>query len=384
VNLTYKPDLEDFNYVEETMIGKEGPDEEGIASEIGAFAEDVPVGVAQEGCLAEMVKSTKFNILITLAILGNSITVVLEELLKDKPKACDETQESEVAWLVIDGIFTGIFILEFVLKFAWLKCAYFCGAGNAWNRFDFFLVIAGTFGLVMNCLTKAGGASLGNQARLIKLARLLRTMRFLRVFRLLNAKFNADKYVSPDLAKHMKKITTLYCYIKAHLMAQNDLVKYFGGNGRVDTKEENEIARCVLQSQVFTYKALVAAATTQKQIDKDAPEVLEELKNLYLRKTITEGLSHFVEKAHSDGAINAKHAHDILHPLHKEMGMCMKEWNERVDGVMSSRQSQSRTSEMIEGLRKTNSMNTGKRASTGAEGPPPPPDIPGIPPSASD
>jgi len=160
----------------------------------------------------------------------------------------------------------------------------------------------------------------------------LRTMRFLRVFRLFHASLSRDKFVSLDLAKHLKKITTMSCFVLAHLMAENDLVRYFGGNGKLDEVDETEIARCVLQSQVVVYRALVAAIATQRKI---GGAVFNELKTLYQRKAISEGLTEFVEKAHADGAISATEAHAILHPLNHEVSACMKSLSDRSEGVVS-------------------------------------------------
>jgi len=240
-----------------------------------------------------------------------------------------ESEAAGLGWLVADGIFTSIFVVEFVLKFILLTLAYF---KDAWNRFDFALVIVGIFGLVMNILTQGGGAELAGQTRIMRLARVLRTMRFLRVFRLFHASLSRDKFVSLDLAKHLKKITTMSCFVLAHVMAQNDLVRYFGGNGKLDEVEETEIARCVLQSQVVTYRALVAAIATQRKI---GGTVFNELKTLYQRKAISEGLTEFVEKAHADGAISATEAHAILHPLNHEVSACMKSLSDRAEGVVS-------------------------------------------------
>jgi hypothetical protein len=294
-----------------------------LGAEFGALSDSVPAHVATNGCVARLVGSWKFNLFIAATILFNSITVCIEELGRT------EDNKDHAAWLIADAIFTSIFVLEFVLKFAWMTCYYFY---DAWNRFDFFLVIVGVLGLIMNTLTQGGGVELAGQTRVMRLARVLRTMRFLRVFRLFNAKLSADKFVSLELAKHMKKITTMSCFISAHLTAQNDLVKYFGGNGKLDEANESEIARCILQSQLAVYKALFAAANTQKQISE---EVLHELQTLYKRKTITEGLSHFVEQALRDGAISNTEAHAILHPLNHQVSRCMKALNDRAEGVMS-------------------------------------------------
>jgi hypothetical protein len=313
-------------------------DQDDVMASGGALSESVPDDVPKVGCLPEFVNNWKFNLFITVAILFNSLVVCIEEGGKDM--TCGEKADQDdcdckcpsfqLFRLVMDCLFTSIFFIEFALKFAWLKCAYY---KDMWNRFDFFLVVVGSLGLVLNLVESAGGSNtFGELTGVIKLARLLRTMRFLRVFRLFNAKMNADKFVSMDLSRHMKKITTMFCFISAHCMAQNDLIKYFGGNGQIDEQDEAEIARCVLQSQVSVYEALLAAANTQKQID--AP-VLEELRNLYLRRHITESLSHFVEKAHRDGAISANEAHAILHPLNTQVSACMKTLNDRAEGVLS-------------------------------------------------
>jgi hypothetical protein len=143
---------------------------------------------------------------------------------------------------------------------------------------------------------------------------------------------SSDKYVSVELAQRMKQIVTLSCFIRAHLMAQLGLVKYFGGNGQLDNVDEAELARCIIQSQVATYKALTQVASVQRELGS---ELSTELKTLYKRKTITEDLTKFVLGAHDDGAISATEAHKILHPLHHEIADCMKTLSQRAEGVVS-------------------------------------------------
>merc|ERR1719409_2001552 len=107
-----------------------------------------------------------------------------------------------------------------------MRCSYF---RDAWNRFDFTLVVLGIFGLVMSVAVRGQKSTeASGQARIIRVARVLRTLRFLRVFRLFHAKLSADKYISVELAQHMQKIQTLVCFARAHLWAEKDLLKYFG------------------------------------------------------------------------------------------------------------------------------------------------------------
>jgi len=68
----------------------------------------------------------------------------------------------------------------------------------------------------------------------------------------------------------------LDCFVRAHVKAQLDVIKYFGGNGKLDEVNECEIARCVIQSQVSTYQALRDAAHTQEQLGM---ETFKELQN---------------------------------------------------------------------------------------------------------
>lgn len=164
---------------------------------------------------------------------------------------------------------------------------------------------------------------------------------------------SADKYVSLDLAKRMKIIVTLNCFITAQLKAQAQLIEYFGGNGEVDDREEAEIGRCVLQSQVNTYQALYLAAKTKQQMGE---ERTRELAQWRTRKTITEGLRVFVEKAHEAGALSSTEAHAILHPLDHEVAHCMKVLNERAEGIIVSHDSRPGTADMPEDAMKAAMM----------------------------
>merc|ERR1711957_179028 len=98
-----------------------------------------------------------------------------------------------------------------------------------------------------------------------------------------------------------KKIQVLQCFVHAHLAAEMDLIKFFGGNGKLDEASEAEIARCVLQSQVAVYSALIDIARTQSKLGKT---LTNELYNIAKRKNITEGLEKFVLAAHHGGAIS--------------------------------------------------------------------------------
>merc|ERR1719454_1202257 len=173
------------------------------------------------------------------------------------------------------------------MKLVPMKMVYF---QSGWNKFDFVLVWIGVAGFIMSLAAEAndeegGGSKAMASSRIIRVARVLRTLRFLRIFRLFHARMSSDKFISIDLARHMKKVTVLDCFIRAHVEAQNELVKYFGGNGKLDEANESEIARCILQSQTVTYKALIEAAAVQEHLGL---KLFTEVENLHKRKHITE------------------------------------------------------------------------------------------------
>jgi len=329
----YRADLIDFRYLFDRMVGKNETNVDDIlGTEFDALEVPIPSGVPMDSKLSLTVGSWQFKAFIAVAIMFNSIVVCIEEL------SHGDDNEVNPAWLVLDAVFTSIFLVEFCLKFLWLKCAYY---KDPWNRFDFFLVIAGVFGLVVSIVTRGSNSDLADQSKLLRLARVLRSMRLLRILRIFHAQMSKDKLVSIELSRMLKKITAMSCFIKAHLMAQNDMVKFFGGNGRGTQASEAEIARCVLQSQTVTYKALIIASRAQKQMDQ---EVLHELQTVYQRKCIAEGLSVFVENAVADGAISEKEAHAILHPLNHQIAECMGMLNDRAEGVITTSPSQNEDS----------------------------------------
>jgi hypothetical protein len=116
-------------------------------------------------------------------------------------------------------------------------------------------------------------------------------------------------------------------------MAQIDLIKYFGGNGKIDELEEAELARCIIQSQISTFQALREVAFCQHAL---GDEMCKELKILLRRKAIAKDLSDFVLGAHHDGAITASEAHTILHPMNHIIAESMVMLEKRSEGVLDS------------------------------------------------
>jgi hypothetical protein len=281
----------------------------------------------QMSALTRLVTSSIFNLVFAAAIVLNGVAVALEEWLN---YGTDDGYPT-VLWIVLEGFFTILFVIEALLKFGAMGIFYFKDGANT---FDFTLVCLGILGFVLAIQSYTSRDSeAGSMTGVIRLARVFRVLRFLRVFRLFHAFVGMEK-VSYDVAEHMHKITVLMCFVHAHLRSQLDIIKYFGGNGVIDdADQEGEIARCILQSQVSCYEAIQLAVQEEQQMDSD---IMTELKFVHMRKDITEDLEHLVMGAYKDGAISAREAESILGPLHKEIRSCMKQLYETNEGRLAA------------------------------------------------
>ncbi len=226
------------------------PEDENMAQRIAGLQSKQPLYV-------RIVLSNVFHIGIAVAIVLNCVYVLIDASIRSDENA------THAVWLVFELVFCVIFLVEAVLKITAMRVEYF---RDGYNNFDFFLVILGIVGAALSILTvvsahpeqtqaedSVGGAS--SEARIMRVARVFRILRFLRIFRLFHAKLSMDAEVSVDLSNHMKRISTMTVFVRGHLAAQVQLVKYFGGNGVVDKPDEAELGRCVLQSQLSNAKA---------------------------------------------------------------------------------------------------------------------------------
>jgi len=146
-------------------------------------------------------------------------------------------------------------------------------------------------------------------------------------------KLSHDPYVSKEVATTMHRITTLVCFMRAHLETQKDMMKYFSGNGKIDDRAtEDELARVILQSQCAVYEAIEMAVTEERRME--SRQLLKEVLWARQRKNITEDLEEFVWDAYKDGGISSREAESILHPLHTHIARCLKKINSLTDGEL--------------------------------------------------
>merc|ERR1719329_1330526 len=260
-----------------------------------------------------------------VAIVLNCLYVIVDE------NARNDENNNHAGWLCTEAVFCVIFLVEFLIKFGALKVKYFKDASNV---FDFVLVVLGVVGVIISSSAQGQNTGMGSsEARIIRVARVFRILRFLRIF---HAKLSTDAEISMNVASHIQRMTTMRTFVTAHLLSQMQLVKYFGGNGKIDTLDESEMARCILQSQISCFKAIALGVGETKTMDKD---LVTELDWVYQRKTITEGLEHFVMQAHHDGALSAREAEAIIHPLHGLIRDSMQEIQHLSEGIIKKESS---------------------------------------------
>eukprot|EP00929_Paragymnodinium_shiwhaense_P086570 TRINITY_DN47078_c0_g1_i1.p1 TRINITY_DN47078_c0_g1~~TRINITY_DN47078_c0_g1_i1.p1 ORF type:complete len:1409 (+),score=234.55 TRINITY_DN47078_c0_g1_i1:97-4323(+) len=252
--------------------------------------------------------SIPFNMTMASAILLNAIFIIVGELYNTE-------HNSHPAWLSIEVIFNALFLLEFIFKVSVLKRSYFW---DAWNIFDFSLVILGLTGLVLEIMALINSSSttadVSTEARLLRFNRVFRVLRVCRVIRL--ARFTnvllmslAQQDFNEQLAENMRTVTVLRAFIQAHVTAQEQLLKYLSVDGQASTSEE---ARCILQSQTACYQAACLAFVEASKLGESLLETI----NL-LRKNIdaTQELRFFLQEACQSGLISEKESETIMGPL---------------------------------------------------------------------
>lgn len=76
-------------------------------------------------------------------------------------------------------IFTGVFFIECVLKLIGYGLSYFA---DSWNQFDFFVVLASIFDILLIMLDPSTVAALQVGPQIARLLRVLRVTRVIRLF----------------------------------------------------------------------------------------------------------------------------------------------------------------------------------------------------------
>jgi len=267
---------------------------------------------------ANFVEGQTFAYSMIAVIISGCLFVAVEEAVGKSG--------SPTVWLVIEIIFTVIFIVEFVLRIVHYRSLYW---QDPWNTLDFSLTMISVLAVAVSI--HHNGEEHAN-SRMLSLSRVFRVLRLLRIVKKFHVWLSSDQDIDPALDIQMSKIAIFRSFAFSHLQAQKDLMRYFSGNDIIDEQDEVEVGRCLLQSQTHVYSAWAEIISVQQSMGS---ELLDSVQNLREKKDITEGLKDFVETALADGAIGAKHAESILHTLHHQISNCLRNIHMATDGIVS-------------------------------------------------
>jgi hypothetical protein len=129
----------------------------------------------------------------------------------------------------------------------------------------------------------------------------------------------------------MMKKTILSGFIRAHLGAEKKLVDYFGLRGKVDTPE---VARCLLQSKVFVYKAIKLLCLEESKLSK---ELLEEMAIAEECRAAAEDCAKFIKKVKYNGVLTNVEAESMLHPLYDSIQKFIQDVKDAHKGQVDAR-----------------------------------------------
>lgn len=119
------------------------------------------------------------------------------------------------------------------------------------------------------------------------------------------------------MAEHMQKAGLLLNFIRAHIGAQEMLLKYFGRQGTADSVE---ICRCLLQSQLSVYKAINLYSGEKKNMN---PSILEQARVAQEALRLSVHLEDYITDVYRNGVFSEGESHDILIPIHEHLSEFM-------------------------------------------------------------
>lgn len=128
------------------------------------------------GCLARIISSTFFNILVVCVILANTAVTIYEADTSIRAHSID----TGIRWLsYAELVFSGFYVVEFLLKLLVHRLFYFWCPEWRWNVFDALLATLSAVSAVTYLIEAANGANMGflRSFRFIKVSRILRGLR---------------------------------------------------------------------------------------------------------------------------------------------------------------------------------------------------------------
>merc|ERR1711879_514701 len=133
--------------------------------------------------------------------------------------------------------------------------------------------------------------------RIFRILRPVRLARLIRYFYVIKG-WLLGRPVALLLADHLKSITILRAFVRAHCEAHYWFIQFFGNDGIVDLAEE---AHCLLDSQQSTYLATYICAHLVRRMD---PAIISGLDILLDTASVAKEIEEFINRAFEAGILN--------------------------------------------------------------------------------
>eukprot|EP00419_Tripos_fusus_P005874 CAMPEP_0172685854 /NCGR_PEP_ID=MMETSP1074-20121228/20531_1 /TAXON_ID=2916 /ORGANISM="Ceratium fusus, Strain PA161109" /LENGTH=1191 /DNA_ID=CAMNT_0013505075 /DNA_START=29 /DNA_END=3604 /DNA_ORIENTATION=+ len=309
-------DVKDFNTIRDRLkLPEEEEEDLNRALDVGfRNSESEP-----RPYICNVANSPGFHIFIFLAILANAVFVVFEEYLVSDTQA--------TTWLIVEAVFMVVFTVEFFFRFFAQGREYF---QHCWNVFDLVVLLLGLGIFALNTVNVINGATPksnpAQQARLLHILRAVRLVRLIKSWELARAVLTGDM-ASIHTTERIHRLCILLGFIRAHVAAQEQLIRFLGRHGKLDCAM---LARCIIQSQTGVYKAMIVFIYQESHVDQWLLDEKEACENSIEALSKMEA---FVNDARDGGVVSISEAECLKHTVHQYIGMLM----DRVEDVCEGR-----------------------------------------------
>jgi len=221
-----------------------------------------------------------------------------------------------------------VFTIEFFLRLLDMRCGYF---KDSWNIFDLVVLLLGLGILVANSISVAtsktiAGSNLSQTARVLRIIRAVRLVRLVKSWEVVRAVIAGDM-ASVHTTERIHRLCILLAFIRAHTVAQQQLVRFLGRHGKLDNAM---LARCIIQSQTDVYQAMLVFIYQEVHVDEWLLDEKEACENNIEALSKMEA---FVNDARDGGVVSISEAECLKHTVHHYIRMLM----DRIEDVCEGR-----------------------------------------------
>jgi len=170
------------------------------------------------------------------------------------------------------------------------------------------------------------GSNLAQTARVLRILRAMRLVRLIKSWEVMRAVVAGDM-ASVQTTERIHRLCILLAFIRAHAVAQQQLVRFLGRHGKIDNVN---LSRCIIQSQTGVYQAMLVFMYQEVHVVEwllDEKEACENNIDSLLK------MEAFVNDAQDGGVVSISEAESLKHTVHHYIQMLM----DRIEDVCEGR-----------------------------------------------